>query len=437
MSSEPLAISIKGISKTYTIATADERPTLFTEALVNKARHPLRRSAKEDFQALTDVSFDVRKGEAVGVIGRNGAGKSTLLKILSRIVEATSGRIELYGHVGSLLEVGTGFHNELTGRENIFLNGSILGMSRRDIRRAFDSIVAFAEVDRFLDTPVKRYSSGMYVRLAFAVAAHLNPDILLVDEVLAVGDAQFQKKCLTKMNDVSSQEGRTILFVSHNMAAIEAFCRRCVYLEAGRVIYDGDTPGAIEQYLAGGSVGSQRTTGVFDLDTAQGTAPGSHQILRRIEIRRGDELADALRMGEGLSLTIKVSGFSLTRHVITVAIVTSADLRIATINTVQRPFDLSGGEEMPDQVILRVPSLPLLPGRYWIQVSVLERRRMKAWTVLDRIERAASFEVCAADVYGSGHAMSGQRAGIIFLDSNWEAHSDGKVLSTTKPAGTA
>ena len=201
--------------------------------------------------ALRDVSFEVKPGEVVGIIGRNGAGKSTLLKILSRITEPTTGKVELFGRVGSLLEVGTGFHAELTGRENTFLNGSILGMTRNEIEAKFDEIVAFAEIEQFMDTPVKRYSSGMYLRLAFAVAAHLEPEILIVDEVLAVGDVQFQKKCLGKIEQVAG-EGRTVLFVSHNMPAVQRLCSRTILLNGGRIVRDGETQAAIREYLTTG-----------------------------------------------------------------------------------------------------------------------------------------------------------------------------------------
>lgn len=207
--------------------------------------------AVEEFWALKDVSFEIKRGDRVGIIGRNGAGKSTLLKVLSRITEPTTGRISLRGRVASLLEVGTGFHPELTGRENIFLNGAILGMSKVEIKKKFDEIVAFAEVEKFLDTPVKRYSSGMYVRLAFAVAAHLEPEILVVDEVLAVGDAQFQKKCLGKMEDVARNEGRTVLFVSHNAGAIKKLCNRAILLSKGSIIGSGYPADVIKQYLEG------------------------------------------------------------------------------------------------------------------------------------------------------------------------------------------
>src|SRR2546423_1009969 len=206
------------------------------------------RSTSEIFWALKNISFDVKQGEVVGVIGRNGAGKSTLLKILNRITEPTSGGADIYGRVGALLEVGTGFHPELTGRENIFLNGAILGMSRAEIRNKFDEIVAFAEIDQFLDTPVKRYSSGMYVRLAFAVAAHLETEIMLTDEMLAVGDAEFQRKCLGKMHDVA-RAGRTILFVSHAMASVAALCTRGILIERGEVAYEGDIQSTIDRYI--------------------------------------------------------------------------------------------------------------------------------------------------------------------------------------------
>ncbi len=254
-----VAIKAEGLGKRYRIGAVRERYHTLRDAIVNVAKAPVRllsrlggRSEKNTIWALKDVSFEVKRGEVVGVIGRNGAGKTTLLKILSRITKPTEGRAEILGRVGSLLEVGTGFHPELTGRENIFLNGSILGMRRREIKARFDEIVAFAEVEKFMDTPVKRYSSGMQVRLAFAVAAHLEPEILLVDEVLAVGDAQFQKKCLGKMGEVA-KEGRTVLFVSHNMGAVRALCPRAMILEAGRIALNGTTEEAIGAYLPGGA----------------------------------------------------------------------------------------------------------------------------------------------------------------------------------------
>lgn len=243
------------------------------------SRNRSKKLVKEDFWALKDLSFDVERGEKVAIIGKNGAGKSTLLKLLSRITEPTTGRITIQGRVSSLLEVGTGFHPELTGRENIFLNGSVLGMSRAEITRKFDEIVDFAEIDQFLDTPVKRYSSGMYVRLAFSVAAHLEPEIFLVDEVLSVGDASFQKKCLGKMNNVAAQ-GRTVIFVSHNMVAARSLCDRAILLDQGRIIADGDISQVITKYLESGNSGS--TTQLWK---NLADAPGNETIrLHRVSV---------------------------------------------------------------------------------------------------------------------------------------------------------
>ena len=248
MSSSHPAIAVRGLSKSYTIRCNQTRHTTLADALVERIKRPFRRAEKEVFWALRDLSFEIAPGEIVGIIGRNGAGKSTLLKILSRITRPTTGEVELCGRVGSLLEVGTGFHQELTGRENIFLSGTILGMKRREIKGQFDAIVEFAGVEQFLDTPVKRYSSGMYVRLAFAVAAHLSSEILLVDEVLAVGDAEFQKKCLGKMQDVATS-GRTVLFVSHHMHSITQLCNRGIVLGTGNILFEGEVTKAVACYL--------------------------------------------------------------------------------------------------------------------------------------------------------------------------------------------
>jgi len=246
-------IQVEGLGKRYIISHENRAPySALRDVISDRARKLVsgkQKITKEEFWALQEISFEIKKGEAVGIIGRNGAGKSTLLKILSRITEPTTGSVKLFGRVTSLLEVGTGFHQELTGRENIFLNGAILGMRRSEVKKKFDEIVSFSGVEKFLDTPVKRYSSGMYVRLAFAIAAHLEPEILLVDEVLAVGDAEFQRKCLGKMDEVSRQDGRTILFVSHNMEAISKFCSRSVLLDNGSIKSEGPTREVIESYL--------------------------------------------------------------------------------------------------------------------------------------------------------------------------------------------
>jgi lipopolysaccharide transport system ATP-binding protein len=272
------AIRAAGLCKEYVIGGRENNRRTFRESIADAVGAPLRRlraigqkpPPEERFWALDDVSLDVDQGEVVGIIGRNGAGKSTLLKILSRITAPTKGRVEIRGRVASLLEVGTGFHPELTGRENIYLNGVILGMSRAEIARKFDEIVAFAEIEKFLDTPVKRYSSGMYVRLAFAVAGHLEPEILVVDEVLAVGDVEFQKKCLGKMRDVATQEHRTVLFVSHNLQAVQSLCDRAILLNAGRIAAEGATRSVVADYLS--QAGPSNGERIWDLESAPGNA---------------------------------------------------------------------------------------------------------------------------------------------------------------------
>lgn len=270
------AVRVQGLGKRFRIGKEKLRHNTLRDALVHGARRSMNgiravmqgdgsAGGPEHFWALRGVDFEVAQGEAIGVIGANGAGKSTLLKILSRITEPTEGQVEIRGRIGSLLEVGTGFHSELTGRENTFLSGAILGMSRNEIQRKFDEIVTFAGIDRFIDTPVKHYSSGMYLRLAFAVAAHLEPDILLVDEVLAVGDADFQRKCLGKMEDVTRQDGRTVLFVSHNMTAIQRLCGRCILLRRGQVVASGTPREVVRSYLSAGKGESLPGTWI-DLD---------------------------------------------------------------------------------------------------------------------------------------------------------------------------
>ena len=295
-----VAISVRGLSKAYSIAQGGLKRPNFRELVIDRVKHPFQRTKMETFWALKDVRFDVKKGDVVGIIGRNGAGKSTLLKIMSRIVEPTEGEIDLYGRVGSLLEVGTGFHGELTGRENIYLNGAILGMKREEIRKHFDEIVDFAEVEKFLDTPVKRYSSGMYVRLAFAVAAHLNPEILIVDEVLAVGDSEFQKKCLGKMGDVA-KGGRTVLFVSHNMAAVTALCKRAILLAKGRVVHDGDVEDIVGEYVR-----MFKTTGGAVRWDNPPEAPGNEHIrLHSVRTLSGGEATADVNIDEDIHIEIE------------------------------------------------------------------------------------------------------------------------------------
>jgi lipopolysaccharide transport system ATP-binding protein len=317
-------ITVENLSKKYLLGhrTGERgvyRYTALREVIGREARNFARKAVDmfsgrqvvqgdevEEFWALKNVSFEVKQGEILGIIGRNGAGKSTLLKILSRITEPTEGRIMLRGRVASLLEVGTGFHPELTGRENVFLNGAILGMTQREIRKKFAEIVAFAEVDRFLDTPVKRYSSGMYIRLAFAVAAHLEPEILIVDEVLAVGDHEFQKKCLGKMQDVASREGRTVLFVSHNLAAVSELATRAVLLNTGSVETDGDVSRAIATYLSHGMKSAiykcsaeqmQKGPHVSEAEVITSNANGIHSFGEPLEIKFCIKRAELISRG--------------------------------------------------------------------------------------------------------------------------------------------
>lgn len=324
--SQPI-ISVENLGKCYRIQHQAERQryVALRDVIANKARSVVRglwsrspfspascplspatssRPSSEDFWALRNVSFEIKQGEVVGIIGRNGAGKSTLLKVLSRITEPIEGRVTLRGRVASLLEVGTGFHPELTGRENIFLNGAILGMTRAEIKRKFDEIVAFAEVEKFLDTPVKRYSSGMYVRLAFAVAAHLEPEILVVDEVLAVGDAQFQKKCLGKMQDVA-KGGRTVLFVSHNLQAINTLCQKAVFLNKGQVVETGATSVVVDHYMQEGLKG-WLSDGTRDLTEAPRSDGSGGVKFHSITLRKRDgAITVAFPFGETIQVELE------------------------------------------------------------------------------------------------------------------------------------
>lgn len=312
---EDYAIRVQDLGKKYRIGVTQERYRTLRDSLVNVVKSPylavqsrLRRGKNNNLGvtdghiwALRNVSFDVKRGQVLGVIGRNGAGKSTLLKILSRVTEPTEGYVEIHGRVGSLLEVGTGFHPELTGRENIYLNGAILGMKRSEIDHKFDEIVAFSEVEKFIDTPVKRYSSGMYLRLAFAVAAHLEPEILVVDEVLAVGDAEFQRKCLGKMNDVA-QEGRTVLFVSHNMSAILRLTQDTILLDKGNVILRAPTPEAVDYYMASGySQSGERQWDVEELPSD--SAPFRPLAIRVLDIH--GRVIDTIRSTEPVKIEIE------------------------------------------------------------------------------------------------------------------------------------
>ena len=309
-----------------------------------------------DFWALKDVSFEVQPGEVVGIVGRNGAGKSTLLKILSRITEPTTGRAEFRGRIGSLLEVGTGFHQELTGRENVYLNGSILGMTRREIARRFDEIVAFSEIEKFLDTPVKRYSSGMYVRLAFGVAAHLEPEILLVDEVLAVGDLKFQKKCLGKMREVG-RSGRTVLFVSHNISTLESLCGQCILIDQGQVKAQGETNSILARYYEDDE---DRASGRRDLSEHRGRTRGSEPIMSRVTLSEGDRSPiSCIRTGSSLSILVDfdVKG-SPTQPVLGVVVKTDLGASLFGVDNRFIPGFEFGKVQAPPRSLATLPTSP-------------------------------------------------------------------------------
>jgi lipopolysaccharide transport system ATP-binding protein len=340
-------------------ATSSLVQTFNPKAKLAASKHQL----KEEFWALKDVSFEIQQGDRVGIIGRNGAGKSTLLKILSRIVEPTGGSIRIKGRVASLLEVGTGFHPELTGRENIFLNGAILGMSKAEIQRKFDEIVAFAEIEKFLDTPVKRYSSGMYVRLAFAVAAHLEPEILIVDEVLAVGDLNFQKKCLGKMGEIA-QEGRTILFVSHSMGTVNALCDKAIFLEKGRVREVGTTTQITTSYM-----GDLFQNKIEDL--AQLRLPGFGREVRFSDIQLVVGNYSSIVFGQPIiySLTIEADK-GADDLIIGSSIFNSSDVCVGSILT-SETFSIRSGEEIELQ--LEVLNTNLAPGSYYAGFGIGQR----------------------------------------------------------------
>ncbi len=408
MSKSSPAISVNNLGKMYRLSHLSGKAESFREAITSAVLGPFRRlrqlsgrdESMEEFWALKDVSFEFQPGEVVGIIGRNGAGKSTLLKVLSQIVEPTVGEVILRGRVASLLEVGTGFHPELTGRENIFLNGSILGMKKREIVAKFDEIVAFAEVDKFLDTPVKRYSSGMYVRLAFAVAAHLDPEILIVDEVLAVGDAEFQKKCLGKMREVAKGSGRTVLFVSHNMAAVESLCTRGLLLSAGSVSMQGTASEAVAAYrhlgLAGVPRLSQIKGTVMNLDSAEMVGSDGLQI---------KSLEDAfLKLTITPNLFIHSFGFQLFFE-------TADGTQIGDIDSYPTYTIGSMESNRTYSVSIRLQSLPFRVGEYRMRMVLRDDHHFRGLEVDDPL----LFEV-NDNVNLKKNCRHGSRFGLVAVD---------------------
>ncbi len=413
-----IALSVRGLSKAYSIAHEQEKHPTLAETLLHRVRQPFRRAAKETFWALKDVSFDIQKGDVVGVIGRNGAGKSTLLKILSRITEPTSGVIKLYGRIGSLLEVGTGFHPELTGRENIYLNGQILGMRRKEIDKQFDAIVDFSGVEKFLDTPVKRYSSGMYVRLAFAVAAHLQTEILIIDEVLAVGDVEFQKKCMGKMKDVSTNEGRTVLFVSHNLSALESLCKSAILLRAGTVDTTGGIHDVISRYF---SDASDNANGQFDLRSHPARARGYDPLITEVRTLRSDGRASGEFFATGtMTIEIDIAPKNIIHEPrVAIAIEDQSGRRIMTTATYfsARPFHKEGAEQFTARCV--IPKLNLGEGRYLISVSCSD----KLAGMLDSVDGAAWIDIKWDNAYQSSEAYN-PVYGPVLCNADWSVKND-------------
>ena len=420
-----IAIKADGLSKHYRLGAASRQHNTLRDHLMHRLRGLTRwgggrQESNPSFWALKDISFEVKRGEVLGIVGHNGAGKSTLLKILSRITQPTTGTADIYGRVSSLLEVGTGFHSELSGRENIYLNAAMLGMRREEVRRKFDEIVAFSGVEGFIDTPVKRYSSGMYVRLAFAVAAHLEPEILIVDEVLAVGDASFQQKCLGKMEEVS-RSGRTVLIVSHNMTVIEGLCERAILLEKGRVAKIGNTHEVVEGYadairgLAGTAIearhdreglGEILLTRIEVMDTQR--HPVAAAITGRDVVIRMYYRCAAGKEFKNCRVSISVNGRK------------AQDLFVLSTDIVDpKPLTLRG-EGYVDFIL---PELPLTGGAYFFQSYIESNGHAQDW-----IKNVAPFSVLDADYYGTGKLCPpGWEANGVLVRYRWEAGETGST----------
>jgi lipopolysaccharide transport system ATP-binding protein len=404
-----LAIRIQGLSKEYKLGAKPLKYRTLREAITAPLETLRRRranAASETFSALRDVTFDVRRGEVVGVIGRNGAGKSTLLKILSRITEPSAGFAEIYGRVTALLEVGTGFHPELTGRENVFLNGAILGMTRAEIVKRFDEIVAFSGVERHIDTTVKHYSSGMQLRLAFAVSAHLDPEILIVDEVLAVGDAEFQRKCVGKMEDVAKQ-GRTVLFVSHNMAAVASMCERGIVIDQGAVVCDDKIKSAISYYMRG--ISTEGRVALRDRKTRRGDQRIKFSELRILD--NSGQCVNIVSAGDDVTIELEYDVADPAVRNVSFQIAFSDSMGRSLFACLTRIVDQNFAKVPPgSKVRCHIPGLPLTPGAYRISIFC----KVDGQTLADEIDGAADVSVESGDFFGTGKIF-GPETGFPFL----------------------
>ena len=399
------AISVEHLTKTYRIVDGAARNNRITDAVIERMRHPLRRATYTSFSAVDDVTFDIPWGEAVGIVGRNGAGKSTLLKLLTRVAAPTSGIIDLGGRVGSLLEVGTGFHPELTGRENIYLNGSLLGMSRREIKRRFDEIVQFSGVEKFLDTQVKRYSSGMYVRLAFSVAAHLETEILAIDEVLAVGDAEFQAKSLAMMRDVA-RSGRTVLYVSHQANTVTSLCTSAMFLERGRLSYHGSVEGALERYRS-----TFEKFQTEQKDAAKRPGTGALRFSRAAVVDQSQDPADDTVIEFDVHANPELIGkYFVSCHINDANgnVVVQCDSRLT--GTWFDPGD-------PQHGSLRIRSLWFKPGRYTVDLFLCQAGILDSW------EAADAFDVLPASPYPEFISDESMQHGAVLADFDYEVDS--------------
>ena len=407
------SIVVESLSKRYELG-ALQHETQLRDQLVHFLRAPFRRRApKEVLWALRDVSFTVEQGEVLGIIGRNGAGKSTLLKILSKITYPTSGRVRARGRVAALLEVGAGFHEELTGRENIFLNGSIMGMKKKEVDAKLEAIVEFAGMQRFIDTPIKHYSSGMRSRLGFAVAAHLEPDVLIVDEVLAVGDAVFQKKCISAMHDMRGG-GRTVLFVSHNMAAVENLCSRGMWIANGRIQLDGPVHEVIEAYM--GSFASADSA-FSELTAAEGRRGTGEIRFTRVEFLSTDrDLQTVTRCGKSLVIRLHYRASEpIERPAFALRLYTELGTLVTDTGTWLHGLDIPLVPVGDGYLDLEIDSLNLLPGRYYFSLkldSCLETR------VYDALEHAVHLDIEEAPIYGSSRRID-SRYGLVFFPQRW------------------